>query len=448
VSLRVRLALVVATTFAIVVVGCVYAAHVSAQNELRAETERFLENRARDPRITGERDNPFFPGHGPNRNDARPPFIEPDAITQFLNADGQVVGAFEDLPALPVDERDREIAAAGEGKQLRNASVAGEEYRVITVGIPGGGAAQIGRSIEEANDVLATLDMRLLLIALVGTVVAAALAWLIASRLVRPVERLTTAAEHVAATQDLSQQIDVERRDELGRLAASFNTMLVALANSREQQQRLVLDASHELRTPLTALRTNIELLQRARDIDDAERSELLDAALVELQELGDLSAEMVELATDARADEPLQEINLATIAESVVERQRRRTGRTITFTTEEPATLVVRAAALERAIGNLVDNACKFSPPDTAVDVVVDHARIDVRDRGPGVAVEEREYVFDRFYRATTARTEPGSGLGLSIVKQIVEMHGGTVALVGLDEGGTIARIELPAGR
>jgi two-component system sensor histidine kinase MprB len=448
VSLRVRLALVVATTFAIVVVGCVYAAHVSARNELRAETEHFLENRARDPRITGERDNPFFPGRGPNRNEARPPFIEPDAVTQFLNADGKIVGAFEDLPPLPVDQRDKEIAAAGEGKRLRNATVDGEEYRVITVGLPGGGAAQIGRSIDEANDVLATLDVSLLLIALVGTAVAAALAWLIASRLVRPVERLTTAAEHVAATQDLSQQIDVEGRDELGRLAASFNTMLVALANSREQQQRLVLDASHELRTPLTALRTNIELLQRARDMDDAQRSELLDAALVELQELGDLSAEMVELATDARADEPLQEVNLATIAEAVVERQRRRTGRTITMTTDDPATLVVRAAALERAVGNLVDNACKFSPPDTAVDVIVDHARIDVRDRGPGITAEEREHVFDRFYRATTARTKPGSGLGLSIVKQIVEMHGGTVALIGLNEGGTIARIELPDGR
>ncbi|HVJ95538.1 MAG TPA: hypothetical protein VNC41_01755, partial [Acidimicrobiia bacterium] len=191
-SLRVRLALIVATTFAIVVIGCVYAAHVSAQQELRGETDRFLEQRARDPRITGERNNPFFPNQGPNQgqgpNFARPAFVEPDAVTQFLRENGTIVRTFNDSPKLPVDDRDKEIAATGTGRQLRNASVDGEAFRVITVGIPGGGAAQIGRSIEETNEVLSTLDLRLLLIALAGTVVAAGLAWLIASRLVRPVE--------------------------------------------------------------------------------------------------------------------------------------------------------------------------------------------------------------------------------------------------------------------
>lgn len=447
-SLRVRLALIVATTFAIVVIGCVYAAHVSAQRELRAETDRFLEQRAQDPRITGDRDNPFFPNRRPAPNVVRAAFVEPDAVTQFLRRNGTIVRTFDDSPALPVDDRDKEIASTGTGRQLRDASVGGEAFRIITVGIPGGGAAQIGRSIAETNEVLSTLDLRLLLIALTGTVVAAALAWLIASRLVRPVERLTAAAEQVAATQDLSQKIDVERRDEIGRLASSFNTMLVALGNSREQQQRLVLDASHELRTPLTALRTNIELLQRAPNIDDAQRTELLQAALVELQELGDLTAEMVDLATDARAEEPLQEIDLGTLVEPVVERQRRRTGRNITMTVHDPATVHVRASAFERAVSNLVDNACKFSPADTAVDVVVERNRIDVRDRGPGLAAEDRDRVFDRFYRATDARTKPGSGLGLSIVKQIVEMHGGTVALISLDDGGTIARIEVPMER
>jgi two-component system sensor histidine kinase MprB len=444
-SLRVRLALIVATTFAIVVIGCVYAAHLSAKQELRAETDRFLEQRAQDPRITGERDNPFFPNVGRRPNILRQDFVEPDAVTQFLRANGRIVRTFNDSPDLPVDERDKQIAATGAGRQLRDASVDGEPFRIITVGISGGGAAQIGRNIEETNEVLSTLDLRLLLIALAGTVVAAALAWLIASRLVRPVERLTAAAEEVAATQDLSQQIDVERRDEIGRLATSFNTMLVALGNSREQQQRLVLDASHELRTPLTALRTNIELLQRASNIDDAQRTELLNAALVELQELGDLTAEMVDLATDARAEEPLQEIDLGAVVEPVVERQRRRTGRTITLAVEDPATVNVRASALDRAVSNLVDNACKFSPADTAVDVVVERNRIDVRDHGTGLAPEDRDRVFDRFYRATDARTKPGSGLGLSIVKQIVDMHGGTVALISLDGGGTIARIEIP---
>jgi len=453
-SLRLRLLLVVATTFAIVVVGCVYAAHVSTQQELRSETDRFLMQRAHDPGITSgfgphgpQPGGGDGPGVSPNlQSDGGEPLAEPDAIVQLLDANGAVVRSIANQPVIPVDSRDKDIAAHGGSPRFRTVTISGTEYRVLTVPSRSGGAAQIARSIADTNNVLSTLDLRLLLIALAGTALAAAAAWLIARRIVRPVEQLTVAAEQIAQTQELGHRIEIGRHDELGRLAGSFNTMLAALGSSRAQQQRLVMDASHELRTPLTALRTNIELLQRAGTLGDGQRSELVDAAQVELAELGDLVAELVDLATDARAEEPIQHVDIVDLVAGVVERERRRSGRTITLSGDATAMLDVRASAIDRAVHNLIDNARKFSAPDTPIDVDIRGGIIEVRDRGVGIAADERVQVFDRFYRSPSARSQPGSGLGLSIVSQIAQLHGGSVELLPRDGGGTIARLTLPA--
>jgi two-component system sensor histidine kinase MprB len=452
VSLRVRLALVVATTFAVVVVGCVYAAHVSTQRELRSETDRFLMQRANDPGIQGAFGNrrPIdVPGDAVGDVNEQPgtqPLAEPDAIIQLLDENGAVERSIANQPAIPVDSRDKEIAAHGGGPRFRTAKIGGTEYRILTTGVSSGGAAQIARSIADTNDVLATLDLRLLLIALAGTAVAAALAWLIARRIVRPVEQLTVAAEQIAQTQQLDHHIEIGRHDELGRLATSFNTMLAALGSSRAQQQRLVMDASHELRTPLTALRTNIELLQRAGSLDDGQRAVLVDAAHVELTELGDLVAELVDLATDVRAEEPVQRVDIGDLVERVVERERRRSGRTITFERDPDMSAMadVRSSAIDRAVHNLVDNAAKFSEGETSIEVDVHGGVIEVRDRGVGIPADERGLVFDRFYRATAARSKPGSGLGLAIVQQTATLHGGSIEMLERAGGGTIARLTL----
>jgi two-component system sensor histidine kinase MprB len=192
-------------------------------------------------------------------------------------------------------------------------------------------------------------------------------------------------------------------------------------------------------------LRTNIELLQRAGTLDEAQRVELVDAAQVELAELGDLVAELVDLATDARAEEPLQRVDVGELIERVVERERRRSGRSITLSRDTAAVVNVRVSAIDRAVHNLLDNASKFSPAATPIEVDVRGGVIEVRDRGVGVAPDERALVFDRFYRAPAARSRPGSGLGLAIVRQIAELHDGTVELVDHEGGGTIARLTLP---
>jgi len=447
-NLRLRLTLVVAITFALVVVGCTYAAHVSASQRLRAETDQFLAQRSTRFAHTPQGE---FADNGSDGDESRgagggPALSDPDAVAQILDAAGHVKSSIAGQPPLPIDAGDRRLAQHGGTRRFRDVTVQHVAYRVLTVALPGGGAAQIARNITGDNDVLATLDTRLALIALVGTLVAASLAWAIARRTVRPIEVLTQKTTYVAETEDLANPIQIDRRDELGRLASSFNTMLNALHTSREQQKRLVLDASHELRTPLTALRTNIDLLRRARTFDDDQRAELLTETDLELRELTDLVAELVELATDTRSEEPVEQIELAELAERVVTRHRRRTDREITLELRAPALVNGRVALLERAVSNLVDNALKFSPEDTAVEVLVDGSNIEILDRGTGIAPEDRRRVFDRFYRATAARTLPGSGLGLAIVEQIARLHDGAIALRPRLGGGTVARLDLPA--
>jgi two-component system, OmpR family, sensor histidine kinase MprB len=444
-NLRLRLTLVVAVTFALVVIGCTYAAHVSASQQLRSETDTFLIGRS--TRFTNVPQGEL-PRGGQDDDDGQvgggPPLSDPDALTQILDGSGKVSGYQPGQPALPISATDRLLAQQGGHSRFRDITIGDDSYRMLTVALPHRGAVEIARSIEADKSVLDSLDARLLLIALAGTLFAASLAWIIARRIVRPIEQLTSTATHVAATQDLDYPIDVSRRDEIGRLASSFNSMLDALRTSREQQRRLVLDASHELRTPLTALRTNIDLLRRARTFNQDQRDELLGETDLELRELTDLVSELVELATDTHTEEAVEQIDLGELVDRVVTRQQRRTGREITFDADQPAVVVGRVTLLERAITNLLDNALKFSAADTEVEVVVRGADVQILDRGAGIAAADLPHVFDRFYRSTTARGVPGSGLGLAIVEQIARMHAGSVTLEPRTGGGIQARLDL----
>jgi len=457
-SLRIRLLLVVSVTFALVVVGCVFAAHVITSRQLRSATDQFLTQRAvrftqaPSGALPVDPSDDFDGNPGADPGD-RVPLADPDALTQIMSANGTVTSSIKGQPALPVDATDLRLAESGGKPRFRDASIQGTPYRILTVALPYGGAAQIARSIKSDSNLLATLDARLLLIALAGTILAASLAWFIARRTVRPIEQLTQAAGYVAQTQDLANQIPIQRRDEIGRLTASFNTMLVALHDmvgalnrSREQQQHLVMDASHELRTPLTAIRTNIDLLARSHSISDTDRTELLAETEIELRELSDLVAELVELATDTRAEESVEHTDLGELTEQVVARHQRRSGRLITLELRDPCEVDARINMIDRAVSNLIDNALKFSSADTAVDVIVDRTDIHVCDRGPGIDIDEQQRIFDRFYRSDSARTRPGSGLGLAIVKEIVTVHDGTVSLTERPGGGTVATVALPS--
>jgi two-component system sensor histidine kinase MprB len=294
------------------------------------------------------------------------------------------------------------------------------------------------------NNTLHRIGVFLVLIAAGGIAVAAGLGLAVSRSALAPVRRLTETTERVTETGDLSERIDVSGHDELARLAGSFNTMLGALEESSRAQRQLVADASHELRTPLTSLRTNIEVLARGNTLPAGERERLLDDVVEQTGEMTALIAELIELARGQRHQEAAEEVRLDLVAADAVERSRRNRP-AVTFTTDlEESVVRGSPSTIERAVSNLLDNAAKWSPAGGEIEVVARDGEITVRDHGPGIAEEDLPYVFDRFYRASSARGLPGSGLGLAIVKQVADAHGGTVVAERPDGGGTLMRLRL----
>ncbi|OAH09303.1 HAMP domain-containing sensor histidine kinase [Streptomyces jeddahensis] len=360
---------------------------------------------------------------------------------QVLGPGGRIVDRGN--PPLPVgaDDRSTTDARTAGTKAVHDEVEVGEhQYRVATVALGGGrGAVQVAQEFSDTEDLLRELQKRT--VALVAAIVVAAglFGWWLARRITGRLVRLTDVAEGVARTGRLDTQVPVAGRDEVGRLGRAFDRMLGRLAQSVDDQRRLVQDAGHELRTPLTSLRTNISLLRRIDELPPAAREELVADLAEESRELTDLVNELVDLAAGQQDDEPVVEVALGEVAEDVAGAARRRTGRVVTVQVAagDMAGTVVegRPAALQRAVSNLVENAAKFDPGGTApIEIVVTAAadaegtaRVEVRDRGPGIAEEHLPRVFDRFYRAPDARGLPGSGLGLSIVREVAASHGGT---------------------
>ena len=222
--------------------------------------------------------------------------------------------------------------------------------------------------------------------------------------------------------------------------------MVAAVGRSQEQQRRLVSDASHEMRTPLTSLRSNLELIGQIERLPAAERREVVADVLEDVDELSSLLGELVDLASDLGATEPEEVVRLGDLARVVAARTLRRSERPVTVDDVAAIEVVGRPRQLERAISNLVDNAVKYSDPATPIDITVEETTVTVRDRGRGVPEADLVRVFDRFYRAVDVRTQPGSGLGLSIVDEIVRSHGGRVFARNRDGGGVEVGFTLPA--
>jgi two-component system sensor histidine kinase MprB len=366
-------------------------------------------------------------------------------VVQCLDPDGEIV--YSSSLELPVSDTDRALAAGeADRPQTRSVTVDDVTYRVETVPVNSSvvGAVQFARDYTESQRVLDALRWLILAVVVAVAGMGALAGWLVARRATRPLVQLTDAAEQVAATGSLEVALPDGGNDEPGRLSRAFATMLAALGQSRTQQQQLVQDAGHELRTPLTSLRTNVETLQRHPDLPGPTRDAILTDLDTETRELGSLVDELVQLATDTYADEPEQVVALDSLVERAAARVRRRTGRTVVVR-DEPCVVVGRPRDLARAVGNLIDNAAKFSEAPSPVEVSVAHGVVEVRDHGPGVAEADQPHVFQRFYRAASARPTPGSGLGLSIVEQTARTHGGTVSVTNHPGGGAVFTLSLP---
>jgi two-component system sensor histidine kinase MprB len=263
-----------------------------------------------------------------------------------------------------------------------------------------------------------------------------------------PVTRLTEATERVTETGDLSLRIqEPASDDEIGRLASSFNAMLGALEASVATQRQLVADASHELRTPITSIRTNLDVLASGAELEPADRGRLLSDVRTQLEELTAIVNDLVELARGEEQAPEFTDVRLDEVVADAAERAGRRWPGLRIETRLEPSLIPGDGGRIARAVGNLLDNAAKWSPPDGEIEVSVSHGTVEVRDHGSGFAEEDRSLVFDRFYRSAAARGMPGSGLGLAIVKQIADAHGGSVTAANApDGGGAVVRIAFPA--
>ncbi len=434
----------------------------ATERNLRAEIDRSLDE-ASDVLIgRGERRSPVDLLEGvPRRGPRLPPVGEgPGEGDEFVSDDGR---GFAQVLVQVVDAGGRVVISPSIGQlptaidnvtrrttngylhEFGDIRIGDEPFRMLNAPAGGGLTIQVARSLDETERVLGSLRSRTLLAVGLVSLAAGAVGWLVARQITRRLTHLTLAAEDVARTGSLDVDVPVTGRDEAGRLGHAFADMLGALARSRDDQQRLVQDAGHELRTPLTSLRTNIATLQRHDHIAPDVRRNLMDDLDSEARELTTLVNELVELATDKRADEPLDTVRLADIVDRVVERSGRRTSRRLVVTADD-STVTGQPAALERAIGNLVDNALKFDADGTApVEIVVERGRVTVGDRGPGITEADLPLIFDRFHRAVSSRSRPGSGLGLAIVQDVTRRHGGTVFAGNRPGGGASIGFQLP---
>ncbi|MEX0768117.1 MAG: ATP-binding protein [Microthrixaceae bacterium] len=455
-SLRIKivLALVALSATATVAIGVFsYRTTSKVLNEQIDQSLIATANRLAQP-AGNRRPNP---NNRPNRSDPQNqaqgdiPLAEiagnSDFAAQIIRSDG-VILASENRPLdgpLEVSSSDVEIAQS-EFSELafRTVPITGGNYRLLTAGNGNGRRAlQVARSLTESEALLATLRTRILLAALFVMAIAAALGWVIARQVTLRLVRLTSAAERVTQTGSLEVQVPVSGLDETGRLGTAFNEMLSALSRSKGEQQRLVQDAGHELRTPLTSLRTNVFTLRRSEELTADQRSQLITDLEGETEELTRLINEVVELATDQRNDELAVEVVLADVLRAVADKASQRSGRQI-IVHADGTTLRTQARGLERAVGNLIENALKFDQTTGEITMSCTRGRVEVIDSGPGFTDADLPFVFDRFYRATAARSQPGSGLGLAIVADFVQRQGGTVFAENREGGGAVVGFQL----
>jgi two-component system, OmpR family, sensor histidine kinase MprB len=370
----------------------------------------------------------------------------PPSLAQLIGPNGEVLTAAGGQFQLPVSATDRTLATNGGEASFSDVEAQGTSLRVLTQPLPMGGAIQVARSLEDTDHTLNTLIIILAAVSAGGIALAAGLGPFVARTALAPAGEVSDAAEEVARTHDLTHRIEVRGDDELGRLAASFNEMLAALQVSEAAQRRLVADASHELRTPLATLRTNIETLGRTEDLDPAERKRLVADLTQELEDMTDLVGDVVELARAPGQDAiARQDVALDELARDAIERAQRR-AREMNFEPDlHPSLVHADAQRLGRAISNMLDNACKWSPPGGEIDVEVACGRVTVRDHGPGFPEDGLDKVFDRFWRADDARGKQGSGLGLAIVQRVAEEHDGRATASNADDGGAVVSLQLP---
>jgi two-component system OmpR family sensor kinase len=395
------------------------------------------------------------------------PITSPGQLVQVISPDGSIVQQSEGqeadpLPASPLSGDSKRI-------EYRTAEFGGTNVRTITFPMfiehtnTLVGGIVVGESLAPVERTLALLRRLLLLASPVGLVVAAIGGWLLAGRALRPVDRITATAASIASgsgnSASLATRLDVpDTGDELARLALTFNQMLDRLEETFNLQRRFVADASHELRTPLTAIRGNIDVLLRQASTGTIDAADLSDALDDLRRESARMSRLIEDLLTLARSEAPPDDrsrrslIRLDGVADDALRTASSlTTGQRLHLVTAEPITVVADRDRIEELLLILIDNAIRHTPAGGEILVSVERvgqtARLTVRDTGEGIAPEDLPHVFERFYRAGTARDRAtgGTGLGLAIAQSIARLHGGEITVTSARGAGATFTVTLP---
>ena len=469
-SLRVRMGLAAGVAVALAVIAVAVSAYAGTRSELQRQLDHSLQSithsitagRPRGgpggfPSTPGERGEANqFPGGaaGPGDHDeglglgdrGGPAFGGASGAITLVRRDGSTFVPSGQKQSIPVDSRAKALSARGSGQYFTDMTVGGTHIRVLASGIGWRGALLVALPLKDVDH---TLNSQLLLLGLIaagGVLLAALLGLLVARTALAPIARFTRQTEAIAAHPERldHERIDAQGRDELARLAQTFNRTLDALDASVQAQRNLVADASHELRTPIATIRANLQLMRDEELLAPADREALRADVIDELDELTALVADVVELARGTKQAGALSDIRLDEIVAASVERTRRRAPELTVRATLQPTLVHGEGERIARAVANLLDNAAKWSPAGAVIDVRLRDGTLTVRDHGPGFHADDLPFVFDRFHRARDARSKSGSGLGLAIVRQAPEAHGGFVTAENADGGGALMTIGL----
>jgi two-component system sensor histidine kinase MprB len=469
-SLRRRIT--AATTLAVAAVAITLGAvsYLSARSHLIGDTRNQLSQRAdsflhsnpgnvnggtngnANSNANGRANDGDNDGREPSPDGPTPPlFGGAPGDFQIVYPSGRVLAVRGGTSDLPVTAQVKAIARTGRGSFYRAVTVKGKHLEVLTFANPAfKNAVEVALPLTDDDSVLHGLLITYALLVAAGVLLAGLIGTLVARAALLPIYRFTDRTEVVTSALDTPRRLEGGGASELQRLAGSFNQMLDALERSIQAQRHLIADASHELRTPMAALRSNIQIFLEAQALPLEERAELQESIIAELDELTQLVADVLDLARGASPSDHIEPVELDTLVREAVARARRRAPQ-LAFETElEPTVISNAPERVARAIGNVIDNARKWSPPEGPVEVSLRDGVLRVRDHGPGFKQSDIAHVFDRFYRADEARRLPGSGLGLAIVRQAAEAYGGTVVATNAEDGGAVVEVVFgsrPAG-
>jgi heavy metal sensor kinase len=348
-------------------------------------------------------------------------------------------------------------ALAGE-RQTMTLRLGAHRFRAAVVPVSRRGRERVVVVAESLRHVDESVDkvLLLLLLGLPAALAATAVGgWWLARKALRPVERMTSKAGEIGIDR-LHERIEQPRaQDEIGHLALTLNAMLDRLERGVDEKHRLITDASHELRTPLAAMRAELDVSLMGDDLSPAAH-EVLESTREEVDRMSRIVANLLTLA---RADEGRLEllttdVDLSEAIEAAVRplRPLADAKRLRLDVNGEHCRADADPQQLHQALTNFIENAIKFSEPGGAVSVSAwqrtGEVGVTVTDRGPGIPADARTHVFDRFYRADPARGREGSGsgLGLSICREVADAHGGRVWVESEEGKGSAFSLALPS--